>query len=412
MADIIAVATQETQAAARHDRPSLMAFVNDGATETAVRDGLSDVLNEVLDIRRGGIRAAIAALQKTATPRVLVVDVSAEEHPLRALSSLSEVAEPDVQVLVVGDTQDIEFYRQLTRGLGATEYLFKPLTRDMVSRHFAPYVAGQVPLSDALHGGRVVSVTGVRGGVGATTIACNLAWYVARVARRHTVLLDPDLHMGTTAMLLDAKPDPGLRRALEAPDRIDALFVERAAQPVTDRLHLLAGEEKPSDHPEFAPGAAKTLLDALRKRYNFVFVDAPYVSISLFQDLLDLSHQRVLVMEPTLASVRDVLRLLTLPNGPSQTPGAVIVLNRLGMPGGLTRRQVEDAIKQRVDVTIPDLPRKIESAATLGEPAVAARGAFRSAIVELAAQTGNVRDVADAEAASKRWSFFGPGRNA
>jgi pilus assembly protein CpaE len=406
MADAAALSPREPQPSSRHDRPSIMAFVGDSTTETAVRDGLSDVLNEALDIRRGGIRAAIAALEKMPTPRVLIIDVSGEDHPLQALSSLSEVAEPDVQVLVVGNTEDIGFYRQLMRDLGVTEYLFKPLTRDMVGRYFAPYVAGQRPLSDTLHGGRVVSITGVRGGVGATTIACNLAWYVATVGRRHTVLLDPDLHMGTAAMLLDAKPGPGLRRALEAPERVDTLFVERSAQPVADRLHLLAGEEKPAEHAEFAPGAAKTLLEALRKRYNFVFADVPFISVSVFRDLLDLAHQRVLVMEPTLASVRDTLRLLTLPNGPAQTPGAVIVLNRLGMPGGLTRRQIEDAIKQRVDIAIPDLPRKIESAASLGEPAAAARGAFRSAIVELAAQTGNVRDAAGAEPVTQRSSFF------
>ena len=93
-------------------------------------------------------------------------------------------------------------------------------------------------------GGRVVTVTGARGGTGASTIAANLAWHFGVEARRHTVLLDADLHRGTAAMLLGAKIGPGLRTVLEAPDRIDELFVERAAQPVSKRLHVLAGEEK------------------------------------------------------------------------------------------------------------------------------------------------------------------------
>jgi len=48
-------------------------------------------------------------------------------------------------------------------------------------------------------GGRAIGITGVRGGVGATTIAVNLAWHFGVNMRRHTVLLDPDTHLGATA---------------------------------------------------------------------------------------------------------------------------------------------------------------------------------------------------------------------
>ena len=89
--------------------------------------------------------------------------------------------------------------------------------------------------------------------------------------------------------------------ALEAPERIDALLAERAAQPVADRLHVLAGEEKLGELPVHAAGAAERLLDALRRRYNFIVVDVPFAPVPLYRDLLDLAHQRVLVMEPTLA---------------------------------------------------------------------------------------------------------------
>ena len=60
---------------------------------------------------------------------------------------------------------------------------------------------------------------------------------------RHTVILDPDLHLGDVSFLLNIKPGLGLRMALAAPERIDALLAERAAQPVAGRLHMLAGDE-------------------------------------------------------------------------------------------------------------------------------------------------------------------------
>ena len=203
----------------------------------------------------------------------------------------------------------------------------------------------------------MVTVTGARGGTGASTIAANLAWHFGVEARRHTVLLDADLHRGTAAMQIGARTGPGLRTALEAPERIDESFVERAAQPVDKRLHVLAGEEKLTDSIAYAPNAAARLLDALRKRYNFVVIDVPWSGLPLHRELLMMAHQRVLVMDPTLASVRDMLRLMALPNGPHQPRRGVLVLNRDTMRGGLNRRQLDEGLKMRPDVVIPDLPR-------------------------------------------------------
>ncbi len=405
--------------AGRHDRPPLVAFVEDSVTETALREGLADVAHAAgsggLDLRRGGIKAAINALRKSATPRVLIVDVSNVEQPLTALHDLSFVSEPDVRVLVIGELNNLDFYREVTRGLGALEYLTKPITRDMVSRHFAPLIVGREPTLESGQGGRVVSITGVRGGVGATTLAVNLAWHFGVTADRHTVLLDPDLHLGTAAMLLDSPAGPGLRMALENPERIDELFVERSAQPVAERLHVLAGEVKLAEQPGYVAAAGATLLTALCRRYNFVVCDVPFAPHPLYRDLLELSHQRVLVMEPTLACVRDTLRLLALPHGESQGRRPVLVLNRLGQRGGLPRRKIEDALKTKVDIVIPDLPRVVETAATMGEAIATGRNGFRRGIAELAKLTAFVRlldgpNGAASEAkpdAPKSWWKFG-----
>ena len=385
------IATPDASAPSRPDRPAMIAFAADGQTEIALRDGLAEAQPHALDIRRGGIRAAIAAMQKSATPRVLIVDIGGQDEPLGALGALAEVTEPDVVVLVVGDPGELDFYRAITRGLGAREYLPKPLTRDKVALHFAPVVSGQAVSEQSVLGSQVITVTGARGGAGASTVALNLAWHFGVLARRHTVLLDPDLHMGVAAFLLNLRPGPGLRRALEAPERIDALLAERAAIPAADRLHVLAGHEKLTTDLPCAPGTAAALLEALRRRYNFIVADVPFRPDPLHRELLDLANQRVVVMEPTLASVRDALRLLALPATQGQTRRAIVVLNRAACAGGLTRRQVEAALGLTADVAIPNLPRQVGGAATLGEPAIGRHGGLRAAIAELARQAAPVR---------------------
>jgi pilus assembly protein CpaE len=341
-----------------------------------------------MDIRRGTVRTAINAMAKLQTPEVLIVDISGEDQPLHALGELSDVVEPGVRVLVIGDTDDVDFYRHITRGMGVMEYIFKPITREAVARHFAPLITRKAVGSDAARGGRVVALLGARGGVGATTIAGNLAWYLGVIAKRHTVFLESDLHMGSGALLLGGKTGPGLRMALETPDRIDPLFVERAAQPVAERLHVLASEEKLHEPLNYAKGAAQRLIETLRVRYNFIVMDVPFLPMPANRELLEYAHHRVIIMDPSLASVRDTLRLLGLPNGPWQPQSPTIVLNRQGRPGGLTRKQIEDALKVKIDVLIPDLPKQLNESASFGEPAVTQRGPLRQAIIDLSREVG------------------------
>ena len=118
-------------------------------------------------------------------------------------------------------------------------------------------------------------------------------------------------------------------------------------------------------------------------------------------------------MEPSLVSLRDVLRLNAVATAQNHPP--VIVLNRLGLPGGLTRRQVEDGLKRKVDIVLPDLPRQLRSAANLGEPAMVTATAYRKMIVELAqavAGAGLLDSLAAAappEPAPKRRGWFRSG---
>lgn len=373
----------------RHRRSPLAAFVTEAASERVLRDGLTELVPGKLDLRRGGIRAAISAMETEVTPGVLIVDISGEDQPLSALAKLANVVEPDVCVLVIGEVDSVDFYREVTRNLGAHDYLPKPLTSEKVSRHVAALLGGHAPAGGP-QGGSLVVVTGVRGGVGATTLAVNLAGHFGTTMHRHTVLLDPDLYMGDASFQVNLTPGPGLRMALESPERIDSLLAERAAQPVAERLHVLAGEEPLTATVGYAVDGANKLLEALRRRYNFIVADLPFRPGPFYEGILQQPHQRVLVMLPTLTSVRATLRLLSVSTRSQQAKRPVIVLNRFGIPGGLTRHQVEDALAVKVDVTVPDQPRQLTAAAAMGELAIKSRGGIRNSILELARNVASI----------------------
>jgi pilus assembly protein CpaE len=387
-------------------RLSLLAFVADAATGVVLQDSLAAQAPFGMEVQQGNITQAIAAMLKRSSPKVLLVDITGEDQPLDRLSDLSDVLEPSVRVLVIGDRQDVNFYRQVTRSLGAAEYLYKPLSPDMVARYFGPVLSDE-QIAETI-GGRVLTVTGVRGGVGATTVAVNMAWHLSEYAKRYTLLLDPDQQTGNAAMMLGLKSGGGLRTALESPERLDAMLVERAVQAVGTRLHVLAGETPLSETPVTAPEAASNIVDLLRQRYNFVVVDVPLAPVPIYKDLFGLADQRLLVMRPTLVAVRETLRLLALPNAPHQKRRATIVVNGVNQPGGLTMAQIEDALEMKPDFVLPHLPKQTGAAATMGKPVIETSKEFHTAIRLLVDSLVSVGTAAPARSAARSlWARLG-----
>jgi pilus assembly protein CpaE len=369
---------------ARSRRIPVIAYVRDRDTEAVMREVLADLLREGGQVRRGDVADAKTGLQQMETPATLIVDVTGEKDPFLALEELAQFVEPGVHVLVIGERTDMDFYRQITRGLGVLEYLSKPVNRDQISREFLPWILGRGPSDTPSRGGRLIGVTGVRGGVGATTVAVNLAVELAERRRHHTLLLDADLQGGTAGLMLGSEAEGGLRAALEHPERVDKLLVERAAPRLGDRLALLAAEDKLDNLPSVGAGAVRHLLDLLKTRYNCVVCDVPRLALPMHREMQDLVQQRVLVMEPTLPSLRDALRQLAALNAAKLVSPPLLVLNRLGAPGTLDRKQVIAALQRAPDIIIPFLPKLMHSATTLGEPAVRKRGPFQTAIATLA----------------------------
>jgi pilus assembly protein CpaE len=399
-----AVAAQEIDrnAEGARARATVLGFATDAESEAVLRDALTVGVAESVDIRRGDVNDAARMLHKIPSPHVLLVDITGCEQPLTALDELSQLVEPDVRVLAIGDRQDVSLYRGLTHGLGVLEYLFKPLTKEMVVRHFGPLIAQENAGARLLRGGRVISVTGVHGGAGATTIAANLAWYLADQASRHTLLLDSDLFGAAASMLLSVKPSPGLRAALDKPERVDDLFIDRTAQLVGERLHVLSGEGKVSEPPNVTPGALAALMEVLRRRFKFLVCDAAWPASSIGRDLFDVAHHRVLVTQPSVAGARDLLRYLAVPPPhhlltPASPP--FVILNQAGIKGGLNLEQFERAIGRKPDLVIPHLSALLE-AANLGEPAASRNARFRKSMQDLAFSAASITQTA------KRKSFW------
>lgn len=361
------------------EQPYLTGYVH-ADTEKAIRGGIEELTDEDFDLHRGGLKAAIEALEKGPSPEILIIDISGERDAVSSLRAMRELVVPTTSVLLVGDIDNTDFYREVTQILGAEEYLAKPFTRERVARVFS-HVIRKHPVGNIT--GRCIAVMGARGGVGTSVIASSLAWLSGAVLHRHSLLLDTDLHRGVGGFLLNCVPGHGLRQALEDPERIDVLLAERASVPAAERLHLMAESLPFLTGFSYQIGAAESLLGVLSHRFHTVIVDIPTAINDMTNEFARAARQKVIVMEPTLASVRDATHLLNVPAGPLQDVRPIIILNKLGKPGYLTRKEVEDALKMSVDLVIPDIPKHVIGAAMLGKPVIDVSPTFKNAIIEL-----------------------------
>jgi pilus assembly protein CpaE len=377
--------------------PTAKVFVSDQDSEGVIRQSLSDLGVDDAEFTKGTVETASAALATQASPRLLVVDLSGVEDPLARIDELAGRCEPDVSVVAVGDSNDVILYRHL-KNAGVAEYFFKPLIRDLVKRSFDSVLGGGHAKSTDSRSGKLVFVLGVRGGVGATTIAANTAWRMAEKGQRWVMLVDLDMQNGDAALLLDSTPSHALREALEKPDRVDKLFLERGTIHANQRLDVLASLEPLSETILLNEDAILSLFEKLRQRYRFTFVDLPATAAVGLIRVLREPSTCVLVSNASLSSARELARWREWIGSNSPERRTLHVFNMVGASAGLPAAEFIRIAGQAPDITIA-YDRDIAIASNLGIKATQKCAALNTGVAQL------LRDLAGEPAETPRSLF-------
>jgi pilus assembly protein CpaE len=353
-------------------RDPFTAFVCDDATADMLRPVAVEHGWSPEKVNKGGLRNAVQSLSVSASPNILFVDLSESADPLNDINGLAEVCEPGTIVIAAGQVNDVRLYRDLVAS-GIHDYLLKPFTVDQLRDSFAH---AQMILSGPRGEAQVdkphvmTAVVGVRGGVGASTIATSLAWMLGERAHRTTSLLDLDVHFGTGALALDLEPGRGLTDAIENPSRIDGLFIERAMVRANERLSVLSAEA-PIHQPLITDGSAFFhLQEEMRNAFESTVMDLPRQMLIQHPHLVHDAHVAVIVAELTLAGTRDAIRILAWLK--SNAPQTKVIVAANGVPNGgtleISRKDFEQSIERSVDVVFPFDAKLAAQSAKLGKP--------------------------------------------
>jgi pilus assembly protein CpaE len=282
-----------------------------------------------LAVEMGGVDAAIERLSSQASPNLILLDhTGSPRQILSDLDRLAEHVDAGAKCVVIGSINDITLYRELMKR-GVSEYLTPPLTPVQLIRSIsALFTDPAKPFA-----GRVTAVIGAKGGVGASTIAQNLAWTLAERYQANTTLIDLDVAFGTAGLQFDQEPDIGAGEALARVEQIDATFLERTLVKHTDHLALLPAAAMLERIADAEPAAYEQLIQEVRRVSPFVVLDLPHLWTTWMRQTVIAADDVLIVATPDLACLRNTKNIFDLVRAarPHDNPPAV-VLNMTGVP--------------------------------------------------------------------------------
>jgi len=348
-------------------RISVQAFCESQSAAAAVRSAGEDrrLAKAHLTVKMGGMAAALETYHNAPTPNVIVLESGGQGDLLDSLDELATVCDPGTRVIVVGNENDAVPYRELVRR-GVNDYVVGPVAPLDVVRSICSLFSA----SEAVTVGRIIAVVGAKGGAGASTVAHNVAWAIARNLKLDSVVIDLDLAFGTAGLDYNQDPAQGIANAVFQPDRPDSAFIDRLLAKCTDHLSLLAAPAALDRVYDFGANAFDAIFDTLRLTTPCIVLDVPHQWTAWTRRALEGADDILIVAEPDLANLRNAKNILTtLKAARPNDASPLFCLNQVGLPRRpeIDRRSFAKTLESQPLAVIPFDSRLFGTAANNGQ---------------------------------------------
>jgi pilus assembly protein CpaE len=361
-------------------RVSVQAFCENVDTAAAIQAAGEDrrLSKAHMRIQMGGLTAAVEAYQSSPTPNVVILESETRgEDILAGLDQLANYCDAGTRVMVIGRTNDVMLYRELVRR-GVSDYLISPVGVLQIVRA----ICGLFSAPDAKPVGRIVAVVGAKGGVGASTIAHNIAFSIAHDLQLDAVVTDLDLAFGTAGLDFNQDPQQGIAEAVFSPDRIDTAFVDRLLSKCTDHLNLLAAPATLDRVYDFGADAFEAIFDSLRATVPCIVLDVPHQWTGWTKQTLVGADDVLIVAAPDLANLRNTKNIYDfLKAARPNDHHPRYCLNQVGVPKRpeIKAADFAKALDDEPMAIIPFEPQLFGSAANNGQMIAEISSGHRSA---------------------------------
>jgi len=289
---------------------------------------------------------------------------------LRLAKFLAEDARGRVFVLT-GPTVAPEVLLEAMR-VGAAEYLPRPVEEaDLAAAltRAARRLSGPTE-REGPQQGRITEVFGAKGGVGVSTFAANMAVAFAK-SGRSTLLVDLDLDMGSSAVILGLRPRYSVLDVVKNLHRLDRDLLESLAETHDSGLIVLASPAQPGPGETVTRDQARQMLNFVRRHFDEVVVDLDRAISPVTIGALETADNVLIVTTPDVASLNNTKRALPVIERASADSKRVrIVVNRRRGSDVITTGDVSKTLGKDVLGTLPSDDAALLEALNTGNPEV------------------------------------------
>lgn len=341
--------------------------------ETPLRESVRQILMGQPDLQvtqRAEESAYADPLQGlTSLPDILVVVLGARwDDTLRSLASRPAGQRPPM--IVIGPGTDSQVMRRAMQA-GARDYFSPPVPPGELLQALRLIIRERSAGGMSAPQGTLTAVINAKGGSGASFIAANLAHIAATTHGTPVALLDLDLQFGALPLALDLEQRNSLLEALGAAEQLDATALQGYMAKHASGVHVLSAMSDTVPLPwEIPSDSLHRLLNTVRQTYAGTVADLPRQIDPLTGLVLSQANHIVLVMQQSLAHVRDAKRMLRVMTGSLGVPRerVLLVVNRYNEKDSVQLRDIQETINPPAVALLPNDFRAVSESLNVGVP--------------------------------------------
>lgn len=287
---------------------------------------------------------------------------------------------------------------------GCTEYLEKPLVADRLQEALVQLSQKRRASFVSALQGKLITLMGVKGGVGTTSLAVHLAYSLAK-RNKKVLLIDHHPELGEVTLHLGLEHhNYGFYELACNLSRMDAELLQGFVLKHESGLEVLASPEGLGMTPKTTPEAVQQTLRFLLRMYDYVVVDTDYRFDEQNLAVLELSDEFALIATPYLPAIRaasrffDYLLRLNFPASKSQ-----IVLNRWTKKAPLSVESIEKALHKKISLVVPFCEPELAEAIATGVPvSIKSRSEFMQSIAKWTLRLNGTLETTEDNGSEKR----------